>query len=138
MAQIPEHRHLMSHPTVTSFLWMKWRKIRRFFYFNLAFYLLFMGVMTAYVLQVNIVDTKTSEVSSSQSSTEETPKTTSPATTALFWTSLLLLIVLTLRELVQMALSYRRFLLLYKYFQDEMKFITKGTCSMLKTWWKWL
>ena len=87
---------------------MKWRKIRRFFFFNLAFYLLFMGVMTAYVLQVNIVDTKTSEVSSSQSSTEETPKTTSPATTALFWTSLLLLVVLTLRELVQMALSYRR------------------------------
>merc|ERR1719192_2990375 len=36
--------------------------------------------------------------------------TTSPATTALFWTSLLLLIVLTLRELVQMALSYRRYL----------------------------
>ena len=107
MAQIPEHRHLMSHPTVTSFLWMKWRKIRRFFYFNLAFYLLFMGVMTAYVLQVNIVGTKTSEVSL-QSSTEETPKTTSPATTALFWTSLLLLVVLTLRELVQMALSYRR------------------------------
>ena len=54
MAQIPEHRHLMSHPTVTSFLWMKWRKIRRFFFFNLAFYLLFMGVMTAYVLQVNM------------------------------------------------------------------------------------
>ena len=94
MAQIPEHRHLMSHPTVTSFLWMKWRKIRRFFFFNLAFYLLFMGVMTAYVLQVNMNTNKSPEHDL--------------ATTYLFWVALLLLIVLTLRELFQMALSYRR------------------------------
>ena len=94
MAQIPEHRHLMSHPTVTSFLWMKWRKIRRFFFFNLAFYLLFMGVMTAYVLQVNM-------------NTKKAPQD-DLTTTSLFWITLLLLIVLTLRELFQMALSYRR------------------------------
>jgi hypothetical protein len=28
MSQIREHRHLMNHPVITSFLWMKWRRIR--------------------------------------------------------------------------------------------------------------
>ena len=41
MSQIKEHRHLLSHPTITSFLWMKWRKMRPYFYTNVVFYLLF-------------------------------------------------------------------------------------------------
>ena len=53
-----------------------------------------MGVMTAYVLQVNMNTNKSPEHDL--------------ATTYLFWIALLLLIVLTLRELFQMALSYRR------------------------------
>ena len=117
MAQIPEHRHLMSHPTVTSFLWMKWRKIRRFFFFNLAFYLLFMGVMTAYVLQVNMnlnVSPKMCKESHTGSGNhhpngKEDQKMDLVAT-HLYWIALLLLIVLTLRELFQMALSYRRYI----------------------------
>ena len=123
MAQIPEHRHLMSHPTVTSFLWMKWRKIRRFFFFNLAFYLLFMGVMTAYVLQVNMNSNVSPKCNSSKpieplpeheaESWKENPASTQKmdlVATHLYWIALLLLIVLTLRELFQMALSYRRYI----------------------------
>ena len=35
MAQSKEHRHLLKHPVVTSFLHMKWDRIRRHFNFNL-------------------------------------------------------------------------------------------------------
>ena len=113
----------MSHPTVTSFLWMKWRKIRRFFFFNLAFYLLFMGVMTAYVLQVNMNSNVSPKCNSSKpieplpeheaESWKENPASTQKmdlVATHLYWIALLLLIVLTLRELFQMALSYRRYI----------------------------
>ena len=30
MAQSRNHRHLLRHPTVTSFLWLKWQRVRRF------------------------------------------------------------------------------------------------------------
>ena len=35
MAQSREHRHLLKHPVVTSFLHIKWDRIRRHFNFNL-------------------------------------------------------------------------------------------------------
>ena len=37
MAQSKEHRHLLKHPVVTSFLHMKWGRIRRHFNFNLRY-----------------------------------------------------------------------------------------------------
>jgi len=49
MAQSKEHRHLLNHPVITSFLWLKWGRIRRYFNRNLRFYLLFVFVMTWYI-----------------------------------------------------------------------------------------
>ena len=43
------HRHLLKHPVITSFLWCKWTRIRRFFNRNLRFYLLFVYVLTWYI-----------------------------------------------------------------------------------------
>ena len=40
----------MSHPIVTSFIWMKWRKMRHYFYCNVIFYVLFFSFLTAWVL----------------------------------------------------------------------------------------
>ena len=114
--QIPEHRHLMSHPTITSFLWMKWRKIRQVFYLNLAFYFFFVAFLTSYVILVN---TKEGEERS-------------PAEVALYWTSFTLLIGFTLRELFQLALSYRRWM-----HKLNMNFSLTDklpdTCSILRT-----
>ena len=28
MAQSEKHRHLLKHPVITSFLWLKWQRIR--------------------------------------------------------------------------------------------------------------
>merc|ERR1719228_3008506 len=95
MSQIKEHRYLMSHPTITSFLWMKWRRIRPYFYLNLIFYFLFASILTSYVILLN--------------TTVKSPED-NPAFLPLFWMTAVLLAIFTLRELFQLAVSYRRYL----------------------------
>lgn len=51
MAQSKEHRYLLKHPVITSFLWLKWSRIRRYFNRNLRFYLLFVYILTWYIFQ---------------------------------------------------------------------------------------
>lgn len=49
MGQSKQHRHLLKHPVVTSFLWLKWQKIRGYFNRNLRFYFLFVTTLTWYI-----------------------------------------------------------------------------------------
>ena len=49
LRQSQRHRHLMKHPVITSFLWLKWHRIRRFFNRNLRFYALFVFCLTWYI-----------------------------------------------------------------------------------------
>merc|ERR1719500_4763 len=49
MAQSKEHRHLLKHPVITSFLWFKWERIRRYFNRNLRFFSLFVYMLTWYI-----------------------------------------------------------------------------------------
>ena len=51
MGQSKEHRHLLKHPVITSFLWLKWSRIRRYFNRNLRFYLLFVYLLTWYIFE---------------------------------------------------------------------------------------
>ena len=51
MGQSKEHRHLLKHPVITSFLWLKWLRIRRYFNRNLRFYLLFVYLLTWYIFE---------------------------------------------------------------------------------------
>merc|ERR1712106_13194 len=104
MAQIKEHRYLLSHPTITSFLWMKWRKIRPYFYLNVLFYLIFVAMLTAYVLHLNMTIDDTKLISDSLM-TKETP-----IDTGLKWATFVCLIIFTLRELFQLSVSYRRYI----------------------------
>merc|ERR1719474_2656380 len=46
MGQSKEHRHLLKHPVITSFLWFKWERIRPYFNRNLRIYLLFVFLLT--------------------------------------------------------------------------------------------
>ena len=45
-----QHRHLLSHPIITSFLCLKWRRIRAYYYANLLFYVLFLSCLTSYLV----------------------------------------------------------------------------------------
>ncbi|XP_040568559.1 transient receptor potential cation channel protein painless [Lepeophtheirus salmonis] len=49
IARSKTHRHLIKHPVLTSFMWLKWQKIRRLFNRNLRFYLLFVVLLTWYI-----------------------------------------------------------------------------------------
>ena len=49
MAQSKSHRHLLRHPTVTSFLWLKWQRMRKFFNRNIRLYMLFVTSLTWYI-----------------------------------------------------------------------------------------
>jgi len=49
MGQSKEHRHLLKHPVITSFLWFKWERIRPYFNRNLRLYLLFVFLLTWFI-----------------------------------------------------------------------------------------
>ena len=51
MSQSREHRHLLRHPVITSFLWFKWQKIRKYFNRNLRFTFLFVFVLTWFIFK---------------------------------------------------------------------------------------
>jgi len=51
MAQSKPHRHLLKHPVITSFLWMKWQRIRKQFNRNIRLYLLFVVTLTWYIFE---------------------------------------------------------------------------------------
>eukprot|EP00092_Neocalanus_flemingeri_P011811 GFUD01012735.1.p1 GENE.GFUD01012735.1~~GFUD01012735.1.p1 ORF type:complete len:1017 (-),score=227.49 GFUD01012735.1:262-3312(-) len=51
MSQSKEHRHLLKHPVITSFLWYKWQRIRRYFNRNLRFFSTFVFLLTWYIFR---------------------------------------------------------------------------------------
>jgi len=104
MAQIKEHRYLLSHPTITSFLWMKWRKIRPYFYFNVIFYLIFVSLLTSYILHMNIT------IDDNKDMSDEGMNKETAAGQGLKWATFVFLIIFTLREIFQLAVSYRRYM----------------------------
>ena len=50
MARSKDHRHLLNHPVITSFLWLKWIKTRRHYNLNLRFYAFFVFILTWFIL----------------------------------------------------------------------------------------
>ncbi|XP_057670356.1 transient receptor potential cation channel protein painless-like [Diorhabda carinulata] len=49
MSTASEFKHLLTHPVIVSFLFMKWHRIRWLFYTNLAFYIAFFVSLVTYV-----------------------------------------------------------------------------------------
>ena len=54
MSQSMDHRPLLAHPVITSFLCLKWRRIRPYFYANLFLYSLFLVCLTSYLLMMTL------------------------------------------------------------------------------------
>ena len=86
LSQSPNHRSLLTHPVISSFLCLKWRRIRPYYYINLAFYTVFLVLLTSYLLI---------------RTTNETPY-------QLKWTTFAFLVLITIRELFQAMVSFRR------------------------------
>ncbi|XP_071746598.1 transient receptor potential cation channel subfamily A member 1 homolog [Lepeophtheirus salmonis] len=93
MSQLPGHRALLTHPVITSFLCMKWRRMRHYFYINLLFYLLYVGFFTTYLLLKN----SEMEIASGTLNTIRI-------------IVMVLLVLLTIREFLQAFVSFRRYI----------------------------
>ena len=50
IAQSKQHQHLLTHPVITSFLWLKWIRIRRYYNINVRFYAIFVFMLTWFIL----------------------------------------------------------------------------------------
>lgn len=51
MSQSKHHRHLLQHPVIMSFLWLKWQRIRGYFNRNVRFYLMFVVCLSWYIFE---------------------------------------------------------------------------------------
>lgn len=45
-----KHRHLLLHPVIDTFLFLKWQRIQKYYYFNIVAYTAFLILLTAYIL----------------------------------------------------------------------------------------
>lgn len=52
MSRVPELRPFLKHPVLTSFLNLKWYTIRKWFYANVAFYVVFWLSLTLYIMNL--------------------------------------------------------------------------------------
>ena len=93
LSQSMEHRRLLSHPIITSFLCLKWRRIRPYYYVNLLIYLLFVSCLTSYLLMTNLGEGETSQ-----------------HINGLRLITLILAVTLSMRECFQALVSPRRYI----------------------------
>jgi len=107
MSQSDEHKKLVQHPIITSFLHMKWQRVKSYFYINIFIYILFAILLNAYIL-LKIGDNATngseSGITSNDNKSSQSHLTSNGFHVA--WISILsFLLYFTVRELLQLALS---------------------------------
>nr|CAG4640615.1 EOG090X00QE [Eulimnadia texana] len=97
LSQSSRHQYLLRHPVVTSFLMLKWHKVRNYFYTNLAIYTLAVIVLTTYILLLH---------------TGSKPEDFSyKAALNVFWLLLAICVgILSVRELFQLGVAPLRYL----------------------------
>ncbi|XP_039294517.1 transient receptor potential cation channel protein painless-like [Nilaparvata lugens] len=125
MSRSSDLRPLLKHPVLTSFLHLKWHRIRCFFYCNLTFYIFFWMFLTAYILtayagmrpegegndKINTNTTSFNKTLMKRSTQETIPETIGDEFKffVLWLLVALSLVVLILRELFQLTVSPLRY-----------------------------
>jgi hypothetical protein len=107
MSQSNEHKKLMKHPLITSFLHMKWQGVKSYFYINMCIYFLFAILINAYILLKigdNAKNGSESGITTNDTKTSQ-PVLTSCGFHAAWYVILLFLVYFTVREFLQLALS---------------------------------
>ncbi|XP_040583942.1 transient receptor potential cation channel protein painless [Lepeophtheirus salmonis] len=98
-----EHRMLLKHPVIASFLWLKWQRIRSYFYINLFLYFTFVVLLTAFIF----LKYGGGIVPKNEDGTPVQVVDTVNIILQIFLSGLLL--VLFCRELFQMGVSFKRY-----------------------------
>merc|ERR1719447_2695394 len=113
MSESKQHRALLKHPLISSFLWMKWQRIRSYYYFLLVAYTIFVLLLSALVLfeygGCSVIASLTdNNITSSEASTSDCERT-KMSTVVLRVILGIFLIGLAIVEFVQMAVSIKRY-----------------------------
>jgi hypothetical protein len=51
----PKQQRLLLHPIISSFVHLKWQHVKKFYYYNLAFYIVFVLLLTFIILYYHII-----------------------------------------------------------------------------------
>ena len=70
-------RDLLTHPVISTFLNLKWQKIKFFFFLDVAFYVTFLSFLTAYILHSESCNTLNDKVVASKTTSFKDVNTTS-------------------------------------------------------------
>ena len=108
MSQSKKHRHLLKHPVIGAFLWMKWKKIGFTYNANICWFTAFVALITAYIFKLY----SGTSISSVAIATEECIEASKvDGWTRFLWgASTACLIFLALRETLQLGIAPRRYI----------------------------
>lgn len=115
MSQSKKHRHLLKHPVITSFLWLKWKRISSSYNKNLAFYISFVICLTSYIFVIYGGKSLRSvsvlgEACTGNATVDDAFVATLPKEVNVLWhINTVLLVLLGLRELLQFGIAPRRY-----------------------------
>ncbi|XP_075235230.1 transient receptor potential cation channel subfamily A member 1-like [Lycorma delicatula] len=118
MSRSSDLRPLLKHPVLTSFLHLKWHKIRCFFYCNLIFYVIFWLLLTLYILMAYLAiksDTTNNneddgKLNGNSTNNMDNDMSMNINSTILRISVGIFLIILIIRELFQLTISPLRYL----------------------------
>ena len=136
MSQSNEHRKLMQHPIITSFLHMKWQRVKLYFYINICMYFIFAVLLNAYIL-LNIGNNATNGSESGITSIGTRTSQSNFTSTVLHvaWISILIfLIYFAVRELLQFALSPKVYFRNYENILDLSIILFSGYILFSSEW----
>ncbi|PSN51663.1 hypothetical protein C0J52_09619 [Blattella germanica] len=111
-------KHLLKHPIFTSFLELKWHQIRIFFYTNLLFYIMFVALLTLYILlsygnpnSNQSRETSNSSIKADEGLLSEKNLTVDDESSVFWWAILVVfLVLLVFREVFQLIVSPKKYI----------------------------
>ena len=109
-----EHRALLKHPVISSFLWMKWQRIRSFYYLRLIHYIIFVLLLTALIFfdygGCTLYESITSANGTETNENERNCPTDNHLDTVVLKIVVgLFVLYLAIEELVQIGVSFKRY-----------------------------
>jgi hypothetical protein len=77
IAESQHLRDLLTHPVISTFLNLKWQKIKFFFFLDVVFYVIFLSLLTAYILYSESCNTLNDTVVANKTTSSKDVNTTS-------------------------------------------------------------
>lgn len=94
LSQSEKHRHLLKHPLITLFLWLKWQRINVYYNANLILYIVFVACLTTYIFCTH----------GGRSLNVDCNEDANSMVSALWYINVFLVVIFLLRELLQVLL----------------------------------